>query len=234
MEAVSWRAIGRIEIFGGMLLSLPWAGLLRWSLRRATVTWGEVEEGRSFGGCVSATAAAAAARELKEKRGSGPANCHCNNPCENLGIVLSPSQNLVLKSQHLGLRTASSIPRSFAQRLQHPTSPTWLESSSTTSRSCSRRQTSSHTNRCVACPSGAHGRQHDADYAHQDNGHRDHNVVRRYMIQKPEDYNKYNRLCGVSTHRRRGHHAVPSISLILKNPHAVRPPTGSPPLTYAA
>lgn len=33
----------------------------------------------------------------------------------------------------------------------------------------------------------------------QDNGHRDHNVIRRYMIQKPEDYNKYNRLCGVST-----------------------------------
>lgn len=32
----------------------------------------------------------------------------------------------------------------------------------------------------------------------QDNGHRDHNVIRRYMIQKPEDYNKYNRLCGVS------------------------------------
>ncbi len=23
-------------------------------------------------------------------------------------------------------------------------------------------------------------------------------VVRRYMIQKPEDYDKYNRLCGVS------------------------------------
>ncbi|KAJ4422580.1 U3 small nucleolar ribonucleoprotein imp3 [Gnomoniopsis sp. IMI 355080] len=30
----------------------------------------------------------------------------------------------------------------------------------------------------------------------QDNDHRDHNVIRRYMIQKPEDYNKYNRLCG--------------------------------------
>ncbi|KAL1898754.1 U3 small nucleolar ribonucleoprotein imp3 [Ceratocystis pirilliformis] len=26
--------------------------------------------------------------------------------------------------------------------------------------------------------------------------HRDANVVRRYMIQKPEDYFKYNRLCG--------------------------------------
>ncbi|KAL5594641.1 hypothetical protein BROUX41_001560 [Berkeleyomyces rouxiae] len=26
--------------------------------------------------------------------------------------------------------------------------------------------------------------------------HRDANVVRRYMIQKPEDYHKYNRLCG--------------------------------------
>ncbi|KAH6655396.1 hypothetical protein BKA67DRAFT_560562 [Truncatella angustata] len=30
----------------------------------------------------------------------------------------------------------------------------------------------------------------------QDNGHRDHAVIRRYMIQKPEDYHKYNRLCG--------------------------------------
>jgi U3 small nucleolar ribonucleoprotein protein IMP3 len=29
-----------------------------------------------------------------------------------------------------------------------------------------------------------------------DNNHRDHNVVRRYMIQKTDDYNKYNRLCG--------------------------------------
>jgi hypothetical protein len=31
-----------------------------------------------------------------------------------------------------------------------------------------------------------------------DNGHRDKAVMRRYMIQKPEDYHKYNRLCGVS------------------------------------
>ena len=30
----------------------------------------------------------------------------------------------------------------------------------------------------------------------QDNDHRDAAVRRRYMIQKPEDYNKYNRLCG--------------------------------------
>ncbi|KAK3325439.1 U3 small nucleolar ribonucleoprotein IMP3 [Apodospora peruviana] len=30
----------------------------------------------------------------------------------------------------------------------------------------------------------------------QDNQHRDHDVARRYMIQKPEDYHKYNRLCG--------------------------------------
>ncbi|KAG5751808.1 hypothetical protein H9Q69_006747 [Fusarium xylarioides] len=29
-----------------------------------------------------------------------------------------------------------------------------------------------------------------------DNGHRDKAVMRRYMIQKPEDYHKYNRLCG--------------------------------------
>lgn len=29
------------------------------------------------------------------------------------------------------------------------------------------------------------------------NEHRDAEVVRRYMIQKPEDYHKYNRLCGV-------------------------------------
>lgn len=33
----------------------------------------------------------------------------------------------------------------------------------------------------------------------QDNEHRDKAVIRRYMIQKPEDYNKYNRLCGVRT-----------------------------------
>lgn len=31
----------------------------------------------------------------------------------------------------------------------------------------------------------------------QDDGHRDKLVRRRYMIQKPEDYHKYNRLCGV-------------------------------------
>ena len=32
----------------------------------------------------------------------------------------------------------------------------------------------------------------------QDNDHRDKAVIRRYMIQKPEDYFKYNRICGVS------------------------------------
>lgn len=32
----------------------------------------------------------------------------------------------------------------------------------------------------------------------QDNDHRDANIRRRYMIQKPEDYHKYNRICGVS------------------------------------
>lgn len=30
-----------------------------------------------------------------------------------------------------------------------------------------------------------------------DNNHRDAEVVRRYNIQKPGDYQKYNRLCGV-------------------------------------
>ncbi|TPX13294.1 uncharacterized protein E0L32_006267 [Thyridium curvatum] len=30
----------------------------------------------------------------------------------------------------------------------------------------------------------------------QDNGHREHDVVRRYSIQKPEDYHRYNRLAG--------------------------------------
>ncbi|ETS81620.1 U3 small nucleolar ribonucleoprotein IMP3 [Pestalotiopsis fici W106-1] len=30
----------------------------------------------------------------------------------------------------------------------------------------------------------------------QDNDHRDAAVIRRYMIQKPEDYHRYNRLCG--------------------------------------
>jgi hypothetical protein len=32
----------------------------------------------------------------------------------------------------------------------------------------------------------------------QDGDHRDKAVIRRYMIQKPEDYAKYNRICGVS------------------------------------
>lgn len=31
-----------------------------------------------------------------------------------------------------------------------------------------------------------------------DNNHRDAAVIRRYNIQKPGDYQKYNRLCGVS------------------------------------
>ncbi|KAI5860287.1 alpha-L RNA-binding motif-containing protein [Durotheca rogersii] len=30
----------------------------------------------------------------------------------------------------------------------------------------------------------------------QDHDHRDHSVIRRYMIQKPEDYHRYNRICG--------------------------------------
>ncbi|PFH57038.1 hypothetical protein XA68_15597 [Ophiocordyceps unilateralis] len=30
----------------------------------------------------------------------------------------------------------------------------------------------------------------------QDKNHRDKAVVRRYMIQKPEDYHRYNRICG--------------------------------------
>lgn len=30
----------------------------------------------------------------------------------------------------------------------------------------------------------------------EDNNHHDAQVIRRYMIQKPEDYRKYNRLCG--------------------------------------
>jgi U3 small nucleolar ribonucleoprotein protein IMP3 len=34
----------------------------------------------------------------------------------------------------------------------------------------------------------------------QDSNHRDKLVRRRYMIQNPEDYHKYNRLCGVSLH----------------------------------
>jgi hypothetical protein len=31
-----------------------------------------------------------------------------------------------------------------------------------------------------------------------DNNHRDAAVIRRYAIQKPSDYQKYNRICGVS------------------------------------
>lgn len=30
-----------------------------------------------------------------------------------------------------------------------------------------------------------------------DDKHRDAAVIRRYMIQKPADYEKYNRICGV-------------------------------------
>ena len=30
-----------------------------------------------------------------------------------------------------------------------------------------------------------------------DNNHRDAAVIRRYAIQKPSDYQKYNRICGV-------------------------------------
>ncbi|TDZ25978.1 U3 small nucleolar ribonucleoprotein IMP3 [Colletotrichum sidae] len=39
-------------------------------------------------------------------------------------------------------------------------------------------------------------RKHDFITYKQDGDHRDSSVVRRYMIQKPEDYHKYNRLCG--------------------------------------
>ncbi|KAK0752341.1 hypothetical protein B0T18DRAFT_319867 [Schizothecium vesticola] len=39
-------------------------------------------------------------------------------------------------------------------------------------------------------------RKHDFVNYKQDNDHRDHDVVRRYMIQKPEDYHKYNKICG--------------------------------------
>ena len=32
-----------------------------------------------------------------------------------------------------------------------------------------------------------------------DNNHRDAAVIRRYAIQKPGDYQKYNKICGVSS-----------------------------------
>lgn len=41
-------------------------------------------------------------------------------------------------------------------------------------------------------------RKVDFENYKQDNGHRDKAVVRRYGIQKPEDYHRYNRICGVS------------------------------------
>lgn len=34
-----------------------------------------------------------------------------------------------------------------------------------------------------------------------DNNHRDAAVIRRYMVQKPSDYAKYNNLCGVCPHQ---------------------------------
>lgn len=41
----------------------------------------------------------------------------------------------------------------------------------------------------------------------QDSNHRDKLVRRRYMIQNPEDYHKYNRLCGVSSSHLPSKHA---------------------------
>jgi hypothetical protein len=40
-------------------------------------------------------------------------------------------------------------------------------------------------------------RKHNFVEYKQDNGHRDAAIVRRYMLQKPEDYHKYNRMVGV-------------------------------------
>ena len=37
----------------------------------------------------------------------------------------------------------------------------------------------------------------------QDGNHRDAEVVRRYMIQKPADYHTYNKICGVCLPDRR-------------------------------
>lgn len=39
-------------------------------------------------------------------------------------------------------------------------------------------------------------RKVDFENYKQDKGHRDKLVIRRYSIQKPEDYHRYNRLCG--------------------------------------
>lgn len=33
-----------------------------------------------------------------------------------------------------------------------------------------------------------------------DNNHRDAFVIRRYAIQKPSDYHKYNKICGVRSY----------------------------------
>lgn len=46
----------------------------------------------------------------------------------------------------------------------------------------------------------------------QDNGHRDKEVIRRYMIQKPEDYHKINRICGVSLSIRAVFHNMKCVS----------------------
>lgn len=48
-----------------------------------------------------------------------------------------------------------------------------------------------------------------------DNDHRDKAVIRRYMIQKPEDYHKYNRICGVCS--------VPGPDCILSSFHSQLP-----------
>lgn len=56
-----------------------------------------------------------------------------------------------------------------------------------------------------------------------DNDHRDKLVVRRYMIQKPEDYHKYNRICGVSLHLLTLPGVIPNVSVVIT-------PTSPPPL----
>lgn len=59
-----------------------------------------------------------------------------------------------------------------------------------------------------------------------DNGHRDKAVMRRYMIQKPEDYHKYNRLCGVCVPVFQAHQLLLTIAVSAPaRPSSIPPPS---------
>jgi hypothetical protein len=58
-----------------------------------------------------------------------------------------------------------------------------------------------------------------------DNNHRDAAVIRRYAIQKPSDYQKYNRIAGVRPETFLKPHQSPRPPALLTNAPQVPPPT---------